>query len=75
MPTPQSDLAQARKNGRMLQGGQLLWWVYEFAPSFDRRRGPVLVFESDSIVRTVRIFQSNWRDLSDEELLAISERP
>jgi hypothetical protein len=59
----------------MLQGEQLLWWVYEFAPSFDRRRGPVLVFESDSIVRTVRIFPSDWRALSDEELLAVSERP
>ena len=58
----------------MLQGEHLLWWVYEFAPAFDRRRGPVLVFESDSIVRTVRTFPSEWRALSDQELLALSER-
>jgi hypothetical protein len=75
MPPPFSGIAQAKRNARMLQGEQMLWWVYEFAPAFDRRRGPVLVFESDTVVRTVRRFPSSWRTLSDEELLALSERP
>jgi hypothetical protein len=74
MPPPHSDIALSKKEARLLQGEHALWRVYEYPPAFDRRRGPVLVFEADSVVRTVRSFPSSWRELSDEELLAISER-
>lgn len=36
------------------------------------RRGPTLVFESENIVRRVRSYPSNWRELPDMELFALS---
>jgi len=30
------------------------------------------VFESDQVVRRVRDYPANWRDLSDDDLLALS---
>jgi len=65
-------LATARA---MLTSDGSRWEVYEFVhPALDRRSGPVLVFESDTLMRLVRTFPENWRDLSDDDLLSLSER-
>jgi hypothetical protein len=46
-------------------------WRVHLVSSFDRR-GPDLLFESDSVIRRVRSFPENWYDLSDDELLRLS---
>jgi hypothetical protein len=52
-----------------------LWLVREVrAPSFDRRGGTHLLFESDNVMRRLRIFPVNWYDLGDDELYALSQR-
>jgi hypothetical protein len=52
-----------------------LWFVREvLAPSFDRRGGTHLLFESDHVMRRVRTFPVNWYDLGDDELYALSQR-
>jgi hypothetical protein len=48
------------------------WLVYEHVPVLDRRSGPTLVFESDDVMRRVRAFPSGWRELDDDQLLAVS---
>lgn len=49
------------------------WTVYESRlGQYDRRSRPHLFFESDSAVRRVREYPSNWRELSDEELARLS---
>lgn len=63
----------AQRGARQLQTASGLWLVYELrAALFDERRGTSLVFESDSVIRRVRKFPPNWRELTDEELLALS---
>ena len=49
------------------------WRVYELLPaSYDRRGGNTLVFETDGVIRRVRKFPENWRELSPAALLALS---
>jgi hypothetical protein len=49
------------------------WRVYELGPaSYDRRGSNTLVFESEGVIRRVRNYPENWRDLSVEELVALS---
>jgi hypothetical protein len=51
------------------------WRVYEQAfGDYDRRSGMSLIFASEAAVRRVRDFPSDWMELSDEELLALSWR-
>ncbi len=57
---------------RVINAGDVEWRVYEQVPSYDRRRGPDLVFESDDVIRRVRSYPANWLDLSDAALLAVS---
>ena len=57
---------------RVVRAPDAEWRVYEQASVYDRRGHPDLVFESDDVIRRVREFPANWRDLSDAELLAIS---
>ena len=45
------------------------------APSFDRSGGKHLVFDCETIMRRIRDFPANWFELSDHELLTLSERP
>lgn len=56
---------------RMFDDDGVEWRVFELTLGYDRR-GPSLVFESDSIMRRVRAFPTDWRSLSDEALLALS---
>lgn len=51
----------------------VLWLVYELRASpLDRRQTASLVFESDTAIRRVRNYPSTWRELSDDELVALS---
>ena len=73
-PTSASDISRARREGRVVHGEESVWRVYELVQRFDRRHGPVLVFESDTVMRTVRDFPSDWRTLHDDELIQLSWR-
>jgi hypothetical protein len=47
------------------------WTVYEL-PASSFRRDASLVFESGMAFRRVSDYPSEWRDLSEQELLALS---
>lgn len=49
-----------------------MWFVYEDARTGPPRYGPALIFESDHVARRVRDYPTNWRELSDEQLYALS---
>lgn len=49
------------------RAGFQLWTVYE-----ELEHGPALVFETDGIARRVRNYPPGWRELSAEELYALS---
>jgi hypothetical protein len=62
-----------RRRARQIHADGMLWLVYELASlPFDRRSAQTLVFENDGAVRLVRDFPSNWRELTDAELHAVS---
>ena len=49
------------------------WRIYELLPvSYDRRACNTLVFESEGVMRRVRTFPDNWRELPAKALLALS---
>jgi hypothetical protein len=54
----------------------VFWQVREYAGDGANGNGgdPCLVFESDSTVRRIRTFPAGWRELSSEDLLAVSWR-
>lgn len=68
---PEALIRASRAGGRRLRVQGEEWLVYELLMPYDRR-GATLVFESESIVRRVRVYPSNWRDLGDPELYALS---
>jgi hypothetical protein len=49
------------------------WRIYEMRPVLDRRQGPVLVFESDDVVRRIRNCPDDWETMADQDLLALVE--
>ena len=63
----------SRPDERLLTAGTEVWCVYEYRPHLAGNVA-VLVFESTKIVRRVRNFPPNWRELSDAELLLLKER-
>ena len=49
------------------------WAVHEVpAPQFDRRGGTHLVFDGELVMRRVRTYPTDWFELPDEELYALS---
>lgn len=66
------SLQEAQRAARSLRVEGVPWLVYELPAVLDRRSSRSLVFESDTAVRRVRQFPPNWRDLSDDELFALS---
>jgi hypothetical protein len=49
------------------------WIVREVpAPDFDRRQHATLVFEAPDVMRRVRQYPDNWRELTDAELYEVS---
>ena len=70
---PLSQFRELQRGARQLSLDGTLWLVYELPPSpYDRRLAASLIFESDTVFRRVRTFPANWRDLSDDELFALS---
>jgi len=67
------DIARARKEARILRIEGQRWLVYEL-PSTDDRRSSSLVFETENLVRRVRNYPENWRELLDADLLPLMER-
>lgn len=67
------DVASTRDDARRLRVNGELWLVYEVVPTYDRR-GPSLVFECERLVRRVRNYAANWRDLSDSDLAILMEQ-
>lgn len=66
-------LREAQQTARRVMVDGVLWLVYELqARQFDRRGTTSLVFESEMAVRRVRDFPTNWRMLTDEQLLTLS---
>ena len=66
---PQVSPLQPR---RFVDADGIYWSVYEAFPGYDRRGRATLVFESEDVVRRVRDYPDHWRDLSDEQLAALS---
>ena len=70
-PSRQVEQLQRTAQRVMLDGA--LWLVYELpAQAYDRRQEPSLIFETDAAVRRVRNYPADWRELTDEDLLALS---
>jgi hypothetical protein len=69
-------LELARARARLLYVEGIEWRVYELpAGLYDRRDSPSLVFEASDAFRRIRGFPTNWRELSDEALYAVSLKP
>lgn len=67
------DIARARKEARILRIEGQRWLVYELPSTYDRRSSS-LVFETENLVRRVRNYPENWRELLDADLLPLMER-
>ncbi|MFL5560875.1 MAG: hypothetical protein ACJ79K_05295 [Gemmatimonadaceae bacterium] len=60
-------------NARVITIDHEEWRVYELGPAvYDRRGANTLVFESDGVIRRVRSYPREWRELSAEALFALS---
>lgn len=71
----QSARARGLANGRTVETDDGQWRVYELESGpYDRRSGCSLIFESDGVLRRVRDYPVDWRELSDAELMAVSWR-
>ena len=68
---PEGVIRESRSRARRLSVQGEHWLVFELLMPYDRR-GATLVFESDSIVRRVRAYPPNWRELPDHDLYALS---
>ena len=66
------QLRAERADGRWILVDGQQWRVYEDEDPYDRRRGPSLIFEGSEIVRRVKRFPDNWRELDDDSLFALS---
>jgi len=67
-----NELRDARATARRLCVDENEWWVYEATDPYDRRRGPALIFESAEVMRCVRTFPTDWRELGDAALFDLS---
>ena len=71
----QSARAKGLTNCRTIDTDDAQWWVYELESGpYDRRSGRSLIFESDGVLRRVRDYPADWRELSDAQLMAVSWR-
>src|SRR4051812_9384829 len=67
-----NDVGRAKKDARPLYFDGESWLVYELSALYDRR-GPSLVFESETVVRRVRDYPAEWREFTDAELARVME--
>ena len=49
------------------------WRVYEYHSRLTKQKPPVLVFEHRTMIRVVREYPTDWRTLSDAQLLILLE--
>lgn len=71
----QSARARALATARIVPTDDGQWRVYELESGpYDRRSGRSLIFESDGVLRRVRDYPANWRELSDAQLMEVSWR-
>lgn len=71
----QSERERRVATGRTVHASDGYWRVYEVESGpYDRRSGPSLIFESDGVLRRVRDYPANWRELPDAELMEVSWR-
>ncbi len=66
------ELREAQRTARHIVAEGVTWLVYELGLPYDRRRTS-LVFESDGLVRRVRNYPAEWRELTDTELLRLKD--
>jgi len=59
-------------DARQLHVQGAVWWVYEDQRTEAPFHGPALLFKGDHIARRIRYYPKDWRQLSDEELYALS---
>ncbi|MFI5228756.1 MAG: hypothetical protein ACHQWU_06790 [Gemmatimonadales bacterium] len=68
---PEAHVDQRRRTFTDSDGRR--WRVREVPnPSYDRRGGTCLIFESTDTLRRVRTFPPEWYDMSDAALLELS---
>lgn len=65
-------LKEAVRTARRIIVEDVVWLVYELTFSFDRRSTPSLIFENEQVMRRIRNYPPDWRNLSDEDLFALS---
>jgi len=65
------EFTHARRR-RLLDAEGVWWEAFEHVPAYDRRGRPTLVFMSDERFRRIRSYPTDWYDLPDAELLALS---
>lgn len=71
------ERSTATEHRRFRDEAGIVWTVREVrAPTYDRRRGPSLIFANDvtMVMRRVRNYPKEWRSLSDAELSALSHQ-
>ena len=62
----------AKREAIHVTTGGIRWCVYEVpATAMDRRSTPSLVFETDDVVRRIRNYPPEWRDLTEEDLVRL----
>ena len=72
-PRPRRQDELRRRYFRGANGEE--WEVFEAPlPSYDRRSGFCLIFESRDVIRRVRNYPSNWYELSEGELRDVSSK-
>src|SRR5207253_330002 len=68
-----SKLDELHRTARQFWVDGILWLAYELpASQFDRRATASLVFETDAVMRRIRNYPANWRELHDKDLVALS---
>ena len=74
LPLPLNASTPAPFAGRIFRdpdGVEWRVWEEPFA-DYDRRHGASLIFSSEGVVRRVRNYPADWRELLDDALLALS---
>lgn len=72
---PVRGATKSRRERHVRDASLREWRVYERVCGQHDVRDVRLVFESDGMIRTLTRFPAEWRQLSDDELLALAAGP
>jgi hypothetical protein len=72
-PAEQMGQAPKQRRGRQLVIDGLVWTVYEHVVNYGDRLATTLVFDRPGLVRRIRRFPTNWMELDDRALHALSD--